>query len=76
MQSYIEIDLDQIPDLDDNDQLTQEEKQQRLDDATAAMFAALFDAPPVAGGKAKELIEGRQVKAAGAALAALAALNG
>jgi hypothetical protein len=75
MHKTFVIDLDQIPDLDDTE-LTQEEKQQRLDDATAAMFAALFNSPVVAGGKAKDLIEARQAKAAGAALAALAALNG
>lgn len=62
--------------MGDNDELTQEGKQQRLDDATAALFASLFEAPRVSSGKAKELIEARQAKAAGAALAALAGLNG
>lgn len=75
MHKIVEIDLNQIPDLDDTE-LIQEEKQQRLDEATAAMFAVLLNAPAVAGGKAKELIEARRAKTTGAALAALLATMG
>lgn len=68
-----EIDASQIPEFDENEQLTDEEKTARLNAATAAMFATIFGAPKVAGGKAKEILDARQDKAVGAALAALAA---
>lgn len=75
MNTVIQVDLSQIPDPTD-ESLTPEERQARLDDATAAMFAAVFNAPKVTGEKAKALVEARQAKAAGAALAALFATMG
>lgn len=75
MHAFIEIDASHIPDLDD-EQLTQEEKAERLDQATAAMFAAHFNAPAVVGGKAKAIVEARQAKATAAAMAALFATMG
>lgn len=75
MHAFIEIDASQIPEPA-NENLTQEERTARLDEATAAMFAALRSAPKVNGEKAKALIEARQGKAAAAALAALFATMG
>ncbi len=76
MHAVIEIDASQIPDLGD-EQLTDEEKAERLNQATAAMFVAHFNSPAVVGGKAKAIVDGRKAKATAAAMAALfATMNG
>lgn len=70
MNTIISITEAQIP-TPSGEQLTDEEKAAQLHDATAALFASVFDAPQVTGNRAKALIEARQAKAAGAALSAL-----
>lgn len=73
MDYQIILDPSLIPDPS-GEQLTDEEKAQRLEAATYAMFAA-FDVPETNGKKARAIFEARQAKATAAAVAALFAVG-
>jgi hypothetical protein len=61
----------QIPEID-SEGLTDEQKAARLQEASATMFAAVFNSPDVTpGSKAAEIVEARKSKAIESALAAL-----